>query len=95
MALINTTISGINSYSGGGYHINSGTLDITNSTISDNHDDGVLPLQTTGIINGPNFPGLLRLQNTIVDDFILADNVLGNNIIGKPDRCDINLSPLI
>jgi hypothetical protein len=74
----------------------SGTLDITNSTISGN-----VPDRAGGLAGIDNFQGLLRLQNTIVadngtqpgDDCSGPVTSLGNNIIGKPGRCDITLLP--
>jgi hypothetical protein len=74
----------------------SGTLDITNSTISGN-----VPDRAGGLAGIDNFQGLLRLQNSIVadngtqpgDDCSGPVTSLGNNIIGKPGRCDITLLP--
>ena len=88
-----TTAGGILNFGGG--HIL-----ITNSTVRENQ---ITPLVNTG--SGiANSGGILRLQNTIVagnsftpfslgPDCLGTIQSLGNNLIGDPSGCEINLQP--
>ena len=103
--IVNTTISnnvGSRSSGGGGVS-NSGWISITNSTIRDN-TNGNFPLTSqrgaAGIANGG---GTVQIQNTIVagndsngpvgPDCSGTITSLGNNLVGDPTDCDINLQP--
>ena len=100
MTIVDSTIANnrIDDFASAAVSNSSGTLDITNSTISGNVPH---PIFERGFAGIDNFQGLLRLQNTIVADngTQLGDDCsgpvtsLGNNIIGRPGRCDITLLP--
>ena len=68
---------------------NSGVLHIANTTISGNvrTRPPFLVIGPSNILNS----GILALQNTIVEQCSGPVSSLGNNIIGDPNDCDINL----
>ena len=96
--IVNSTIAkNLGGIVGGGIS-NSGFVSIKNSTIRENQSH----LPGAGIFNG----GILSIQNTIVAGNILSERFspgpnecsgsiisLGNNVIGDPNGCDINVQP--
>jgi hypothetical protein len=102
--ITNTTIAKNRAGIGGGAGVwNSGVMTITNSTIRENQVFATAS-HGGGILN--NTGGTVRLQNTIVAGNTVAltpfppgpdciGNVesLGNNLIGDPSDCGINLQP--
>jgi hypothetical protein len=101
--IVNTTIAknvaGFQGFGGGGGLFNSsgGRVSIINSTIRENVSDQRFA-EGGGISNDG---GILELQNTIVagntgvvgQDCFGMITSLGNNLIGNPPDCDINLQP--
>jgi hypothetical protein len=101
--ITNTTVAKNRAGIGGGAGVwNSGVMTITNSTIRENHVFATAS-HGGGILN--NTGGTVRLQNTIVagntvvftpspppgPDCIGNVESLGNNLIGDPSDCGINL----
>ncbi len=105
LEIVNSTIAGNQAGENGGAVSNrGGQVFIVNSTIRDNRFRSSSPFGGGGIANrgGTLFEGgTLRVQNTIIagnmagigPDCFGEITSLGNNLVGNPSGCDINLQP--
>ena len=105
LEIVNSTIAknvaGQFSSGGGGIFNSGGLVSITNSTVRENRIAGPPSTGGGGI---QNQGGIFRIQNTIVASNLSGSvgfspdcrgtiTSLGNNLVGDPSGCDINLQP--